>query len=113
MNNEILAQKLSDAFDGGRIDRDPKSIRREDWATYSLIGDALRGGDKHLTLDVSEAVYKKLSELESVNKSKQSNILARKISSFLDSLKIPKPSPYQFASLAIVFSLQMCTTWSK
>lgn len=105
MNKEILAQKLSDSFDGGHIDKDLKSIKREDWATYSLIGDALRGDDEHLTLDVSSSVFKKLSDLESVNKSKESNTLASKISSFLDSLKIPKPSPYQFASLAIVFSL--------
>ncbi len=105
MNNKILAQKLSEAFDGGRIDNDPKSLDREDWATYSLIGDAIRGSDKHLTLDVSAAVFKKLSELESVEKTKESNTVARKISSILDKLKIPKMGPYQFASLAIVFSL--------
>ena len=105
MNNKILAQKLSEAFDGGPIDKDPKSFDREDWATYSLIGDALRGCDKHLTLDVSAAVFKRLGELESVNKNNENNTLARKISSFLDKLKIPKMGPYQFASLAIVFSL--------
>ena len=105
MNNKILPQKLSEAFDGGRTDKDPGSLNREDWATYSLIGDALRGCDKHLTLDVSSAVFKKLSELESAKKTKESNTLARKISSILDKLKIPKVGPYQFASLAIVFSL--------
>jgi hypothetical protein len=105
MKNEILAQKLSEAFDGGRMDKGSKSIDRDNWAMYSLIGDVLRGGYKHLTLDVSKNVFKKLSELESVNKSKESNTLPKKISSFLDRLKIPKPSPYQFASLAIVFSL--------
>lgn len=105
MNNKILAQKLSEAFDGGHMDKELKSLDREDWATYSLIGDSLRGCDKHLTLDVSAAVFKRLSELESVNKIKESNTVARKISSFLDKLKIPKLGPYQFASLAIVFAL--------
>ena len=105
MNNKILAQKLSEAFDGGHMDKDLKSLDREDWATYSLIGDALRGCDKHLTLDVSASVFKKLSELECVNKAKESNTVARKISSIFDKLKIPKLGPYQFASLAIVFAL--------
>ena len=105
MDKEILAQKLSEAFDGDSVDKDIKFIDRADWATYSLIGDALRGDDKHLTLDVSSAVFKKLSEAESVNNFKESNPLLSKISSFLDKFKIPKPSPYQFASLAIVFSL--------
>lgn len=105
MNNKIMAQKLSEAFDGGRVDKDPELLGREDWATYSLIGDALRGCDKHLTLDVSAAVFKKLSESECVNKTKESNTVARKISSILDKLKIPKFGPYQFASLAIVFAL--------
>ena len=105
MNNKISAQKLSEAFDGGRIDKDLKSFDREDWATYSLIGDTLRGCDKHLTLDVSTAVLKKLGELEGGNKTNENDTLARKISSFLDKLKLPKLAPYQFASLAIVFSL--------
>ena len=105
MKTDNLAQKLSEAFDGGRLDKDIKSTDREGWATYSLIGDVLRGNDKHLTLDVSSSVLKKLSELERVNNLKENNTFASKMSSFLDRLKMPKPSPYQFASLAIVFSL--------
>ena len=105
MNNDILAQKLSEAFDRGRVDKDIKSFDRAEWAMYSLIGDALRGDDKHLTLDVSAAVHKKLGEQEKVKSSNRINSLASKISTFFDRLKIPKPSPYQFASLAIVFSL--------
>lgn len=100
-----MTQKQSEAFDGGPMDKDTESIDRADWASYSLIGDALRGDDKYLALDISATVYKKLTDSEGVEGSRNSRTFTSRISEFLDRLKIPKPSPYQFASFAIVFSL--------
>ena len=109
MTKQTDKELLSRLFDGDSDKVFPKEMNRDDWNTYAIIGDSMRGGSEFLAGDVSARVKKEI-ETTVLSKSAGQNLFERfgyrSIVSYLRNLFLsPKTGAYQFASVAIVFVL--------
>ena len=55
-------ERLSRLFDGELGGDIPGKINRENWIIYSIIGDSLRDGSRHLSRDISAEVRRSLED---------------------------------------------------
>jgi len=102
-------ESLSRLFDGDLGAEIPGDISRENWKIYSIIGDSLRDGPKHLTRDISVKVRGSIEDIAANNAKKRglwTGLFGGPFFGYLRSLsQFPKTGGYQFASVAIVFAL--------
>ena len=109
MSKENSSERLSRLFDGELGGDIPGKINRENWIIYSIIGDSLRDGSRHLSRDISAEVRRSLEDIsadESIKKGFWTGFFGNSFFDFLRGLfQFPKTGGYQFASVAIVFAL--------
>ena len=109
MIKENDKEKLSRLFDGDLGEDITGDINRESWKIYSVIGDSLRDGPRHLSRDISAEVRRSIEDMaanEPNKKGFQTALFGGSLFSYLRSFcQFPKTGGYQFASVAIVFAL--------